>query len=43
MLLFSCMCLLHAQNNEKTDTVPVLKYELDTTTVPTLAGRRTTC
>ena len=29
--------MLYAQNNEIVDTVPVLKYELDTTTTPTLA------
>lgn len=28
--------LLHAQSNEKIDTVPVLKYELDTTIIPAL-------
>ena len=27
--------MVYAQSNEKVDTVPVLKYELDTTTVPT--------
>jgi hypothetical protein len=28
--------MLFAQNNDKVDTVPVLKYELDTTTIPTV-------
>jgi hypothetical protein len=38
-ILFSLVILhffLNAQNNEKTDTIPVLKYELDTTIVPIL-------
>ena len=34
IVLFQAM--LYAQTNEKVDTVPVLKYELDTTATPTL-------